>query len=146
LISRRILDLSEKRVKTLTLVAGILFIVIGVIQIIVAAYWHITLPPALYWNLYYLENPGYGYPASLLLQQITQKVFLLTLGIVFIGFAICGFILAAVCLRWRNNPAAHRKGLLVVGIIGIIVGFGIGVVPLIAYYLSRPQVPIANGG
>ncbi len=70
---------------------------------------------------------------------IFLPIFLSTIAysILFIIFGILDLIFCITCLSRRGNPAPHWGGLLVVGIISIITGFGIGILVIVAAVLAE---------
>ncbi len=53
-------------------------------------------------------------------------------SVVTLVFGFLNFIFCIICLSRRSNPTPHWRGLLAIGIIGIIPGYGIGILVIIA--------------
>ena len=131
--------MSEEFAKTVTAVAGVLFIAVSVVMLYFGGVWWLTLPEPLAWNFYYLNNPSYSYLWDLAAERAAQKILLLSVGAVFIAFAICSIIISVLCFLWYRNLASHRKGLVRAGIIGCVVGLGVGALVLVAYFLLKRE-------
>jgi hypothetical protein len=115
--------------KILLLVAGILFILAFVGGLVGG----LLSLPGLLALLPYMTDPWIGpWVASIMMPTLIWMV-------VLIVFGFFSLILGILCLRWRNNLPGGNT-LLIWGIIGIIVGFGIGVLVLVAHFLAGGDV------
>jgi hypothetical protein len=131
--------MSTKTAQTLTLVAGIFFVIEFVSKIVSAAFAWLYLPvlPA-------SLTPGLD-PATLALLTNIFNWALLFVPIFGLIGAIPTLIVAIFTLRWRHTPELHKMGLIVIGSLGIIfLGTLPGILALIAGILvpETPQKPL----
>lgn len=82
--------------KTLVLIGGILNLIlaIGMIALFVVMFGWMLIDPML-------------------------MMFALLAGGVFIGLAVLGLLFGILPLMWRDNPGAHRVGLIILGVLSI---------------------------
>ncbi|MDO8124708.1 MAG: hypothetical protein Q6364_10060 [Candidatus Hermodarchaeota archaeon] len=119
--------MSTKTARTLTLVAGILFIVEFVSKIVVAVWAWYFLPTFLA-SLAPLIDP-----ATLAMLTTIFDWLILFIPIIALISSIPTLIVAIYTLRWRHTPDLHKTGLIVIGILGLIfLGSLPGLLALIA--------------
>ncbi len=119
--------MSTKTARTLTLVAGILFIVEFVNKIVVAVWAWYFLPTFLA-SLAPLIDP-----ATLAMLTTIFDWLILFIPIIALISSIPTLIVAIYTLRWRHTPDLHKTGLIVIGILGLIfLGSLPGLLALIA--------------
>ncbi len=119
--------MSIKTARTLTLVAGILFIIEVVVGIIFAASAWLFLPSLLA-SLTPLLDPATLAMVTTIFTWLVQFMPLLTLL-----ESIPTIIVAFFTLRWRHTPELHKMGLIVIGILGLLwLGTLAGILALIA--------------
>ena len=106
--------MSTKTARTLTLVAGILFIVEFVSKIVVAVWAWYFLPTFLA-SLAPLIDP-----ATLAMLTTLFDWLILFIPIIALISSIPTIIVAIYTLRWRHTPELHKTGLIVIGILGLI--------------------------
>ncbi len=119
--------MSIKTAQTLTLVAGIFFVIEFVGKIISAAFSWLFLPMLLASLAPTLD------PATLALLTGFFNSLVLFVPIISLIAAIPTLIVAIVALLWRHTPELHKIGLIVIGILGILfLGTLPGLLALIA--------------
>ncbi len=106
--------MSTKTARTLTLVAGILFIIEFVSKIVVAVWAWYFLPTFLA-SLAPLIDP-----ATLAMLTTLFDWLILFIPIIALISSIPTIIVAIYTLRWRHTPELHKTGLIVIGILGLI--------------------------
>ena len=106
--------MSTKTARTLTLVAGILFIIEFVSKIVVAVWAWYFLPTFLA-SLAPLIDP-----ATLAMLTTLFDWLILFIPIIALISRIPTIIVAIYTLRWRHTPELHKTGLIVIGILGLI--------------------------
>jgi len=106
--------MSTKTARTLTLVAGILFIIEFVSKIVVAVWAWYFLPTFLA-SLAPLIDP-----ATLAMLTTLFDWLILFIPIIALISSIPPIIVAIYTLRWRHTPELHKTGLIVIGILGLI--------------------------
>lgn len=119
--------MSTKTARTLTLIAGILFLIEFVSKIVAAVGAWLFLPTFLA-SLAPLLDPA-------TLAMLTGLFDWLALIIPIIGLvgSIPTLIVAIYTLRWRHTPDLHKTGLIIIGILGLIfLGTLPGLLTLIA--------------
>jgi hypothetical protein len=111
--------------ETLVLIAGILFLIGFIIDLIFGALgifsWMAILPLVAMMDA---MIPGSG-----TLMAMTMMISFAVLFV--IGFL--GLIFAILCLKWRSDPKGHKTGLIVIGIIAIIFSVGAILSPYAAF-------------
>ena len=119
--------MSTKTARTLTLIAGILFIIEFVSKIVVAVWAWFFLPSFLA-SLAPLIDP-----ATLAMLTTLFDWFILFIPIIALISSIPTLIVAIYTFRWRHTPDLHKTGLIVIGILGLIfLGSLPGLLALIA--------------
>ena len=119
--------MSTKTARTLTLVAGILFIIEFVSKIVVAV-WAWYFLPSFLASLAPLIDP-----ATLAMLTTIFDWLILFIPIIALIISIPTLIVAIYTLRWRHTPELHKTGLIVIGILGLIfMGSLPGLLALIA--------------
>jgi len=119
--------MSTKTARTLTLIAGILFLIEFVSKIVAAVGAWLFLPTFLA-SLAPLLDPA-------TLAMLTGLFDWLALIIPIIGLvgSIPTLIVAIYTLHWRHTPDLHKTGLIIIGILGLIfLGTLPGLLTLIA--------------
>ncbi|MFX1301170.1 MAG: hypothetical protein ACFFAL_07300 [Promethearchaeota archaeon] len=106
--------MSNKTAQTLTLVAGILFI-IQIVSTIVGAVGAWFFLPSFLASLAPLIDP-----ATLAMLTTFFDWIVLLIPILTIISSIPTIIVAIYTLRWRHTPELHKTGLIVIGILGLI--------------------------
>ncbi len=106
--------MSNKTARTLTLIAGILFI-IQIVSNIVGAVWAWFFLPSFLASLAPLIDP-----ATLAMLTTFFDWLVLLIPILTIISSIPTIIVAIYTLRWRHTPELHKTGLIVIGILGLI--------------------------
>ncbi len=112
--------------KTILLVTGILGIITFIAGIAYGAWSLLSLLPL-------ILDPFFGpffmaFAGSALIMMV-----------VFIVFGIFSLILGILCLRWKNNLPGGNT-LLLWGIIGIFLCFGLGILVLVAHFVAGGDV------
>lgn len=75
-------------------------------------------------------------PATLALLSTMQLVLPFVLG----AFAILDVIYLILVFLWREDPATHKTGLLVIGILNLIITFSIqGILTLLAGIIAKSK-------
>ncbi len=115
--------------KILLLVAGILFILAFVGSLAGA----LLSIPTVMTLLPLMADPLFG---ALFAGIVMPTLIML---VIYFIFGIFSLILGILCLRWRNNLPGGNT-LLIWGIIGLIVGWGIGVLVLVAHFIAGGDV------
>ena len=101
---------------TLTLVAGILQIVFSIILIFIGGIMALLFLPLLM-DPYFMMIMGY----------------FLMIFMIYPIMGVIGLIFGIIWLNWRQSPGAHKTGLIVSGVLGMLmVGFVPGLLALIA--------------
>ena len=119
--------MSNKTARTLTLVAGIFFI-IEFVSTIVVAVWAWFFLPSFLASLAPLIDP-----ATLAMLTTLFDWLILFIPIIALISSIPTLIVAIYTLRWRHTPELHKTGLIVIGILGLIfLGSLPGLLALIA--------------
>jgi hypothetical protein len=103
--------------ETLTLVAGILFIIGFIIDLIFGALAMLAWLP-MQQMIAMMEAMMPGSSALLLPALMVLMIEMIVLFV--IGFI--GLIFGILCLRWRSDTTGHKTGLIIIGIIAIILG------------------------
>ncbi len=106
--------MSIKTARTLTLVAGILFLIEVAIKII-TAFWAWFFLPTFLASLAPLIDP-----ATLAMLTTIFEWLLLFIPIIALISSIPTLIVAIYTLHWRQTPDLHKTGLIVIGILGLI--------------------------
>ncbi len=126
--------MSIKTAQTLTLVAGILFMLEVASKIWAGIYLWFFFPQLLAIITPSLDPATLAMLASLfaMMQLIVPTIILLS--------CIPSFIVAYFTLRWRNVPEEHKTGLIVIGILGLLfLGSIPGLLALIAGILIKDK-------
>ncbi|MFX0079546.1 MAG: hypothetical protein ACFE8O_09950 [Candidatus Hermodarchaeota archaeon] len=119
--------MSTKTARTLTLVAGLLFIIEFVSKIVVAV-WAWYFLPSFLASLAPLIDP-----ATLAMLTTIFEWLILFIPIIALVSCIPTLIVAIFTLLWRHTPDLHKTGLIVIGILGLIfLGSLPGLLALIA--------------
>ena len=116
-----------KTARTLTLIAGILFIIEFVGKIVVAIWAWFFLP-----TLLATITPSLD-PATLAMLTTLFDWLVLFVPIIAFASSIPTLIVAILTLRWRHTPDLHKIGLIIIGILGLVfLGTLPGILALIA--------------
>ncbi len=121
---------KEDTAGILLLVAGILFIIAFVAGLVSGIMGLVGIVPL----LILLSDPWFG----VFLFTIIFPIILVST--VYMIFGIIDLVLGIYCLARRGNSTSHFRGLLVAGIVGLITGFGIGILVIIAAFLDQSSV------
>jgi hypothetical protein len=106
--------MSIKTARTLTLVAGIFFIIEFVGKIIVGVWAWFFLPTLLTSIAPSLD------PATLAMLTTLFDWLVLIIPVIALASSIPTLIVAIFTLRWRNSPDLHKTGLIIIGILGLL--------------------------
>ena len=112
---------DEGTASTLVLVAGILQLILSIVFF---ALFGVMLIPLLPFLSLFLSMPG--------------GIFILLPVFLFIIFGLFGLILAFLWLMWRKEPSAHKGGLIVSGILGLIFA---GLIPGLLALIGGAMAP-----
>jgi hypothetical protein len=116
-----------KTARTLTLIAGILFIIEFVGKIAAAVGIWFFLPTLLATIAPTLD------PATLAMLTTLFDWLILFTPILVLASSIPTLIVAMLTLRWRHTPDLHKMGLIIIGILGFLfLGTLPGILALIA--------------
>jgi len=131
--------MSTKTAQTLTLIAGIFFIIEFLSKIVsaVSAWFFI---PILLARLIPIVDP-----ATLVMLTTIFNWLMLFIPILSLITAIPTLIVAILTLRWRHTPELHKMGLIAIGILGLLfLGTLPGILTLIAGILVQetPKKPL----
>ena len=66
---------------------------------------------------------GLGFIAFMFILFPDPLLFLIVAGI-YVVFSIFGIIFFILWFQWKNDPSAHKTGLIVTGILGLFLAFG----------------------
>jgi hypothetical protein len=126
--------MSTEAAKTLSLVAGIVFL-LQFIGGLVAGLWIYFFFPQL------LAFIAPMVDAATLAMLTTMFTFLQRIiPIIIIGFCTIDLVFAILTLRWRHEPFRHKTGLIVVGVLGLVFGGALpGILALIAGAIAEPK-------
>jgi hypothetical protein len=131
--------MTNKNAQTLTLVAGIIFVITAIMQMLSATFSWLFLP-ALLASLAPVVDPTTFAMLTTLFNWLILIIPLITLIA-----AIPTLIVAILILRWRHTPELHKMSLIVIGILGILfLGTLPGILTLVAGILveETPKKPI----
>ena len=92
--------------ETLSLIAGILFLLGFIINVVFAVLTYLA------WSFVFLDP---------LLMLLMGMLLFMWIGLLMLA-SIFGVIFGILCLRWRHSPSSHKTGLIIVGILGLIFG------------------------
>ena len=115
---------EEGTIRTLVLVGAILQVLFIINYLYLILFWipnilPLIIPPEFSWIMPILMSSYY---------------------IIFAVFIAIGIILLIIWLFWRKDPLAHRTGLIVTGVIGLLfAGFIPGLIVLIAAIIAPKQ-------
>ena len=116
-----------KTARTLTLIAGILFIIEFVGKIAAALGVWFFLPTLLATIAPSLD------PATLAMVTTLFDWLVQFIPIIAVASSIPTLIVAILTLRWRHTPDLHKMGLIIIGILGLVfLGTLPGILALIA--------------
>jgi hypothetical protein len=122
---------NEDTAKALLLVAGILLIFAFIGGVIYGAFSLMSIIP---YFIISVMDPLFG----------TFFIPIILSGIAFVSilivFGIIDLVLSMICFTRRSNPTNHWGGLLFAGIIGVVTGYGIGILVIVAAILARQSV------
>jgi hypothetical protein len=126
--------MSAETAKTLSLIAGIIFL-LEVIGGLVGGVWFYFFFPQLLASIAPMVDP------VTLAMLTTMFTFLYQIiPIIIVAACILELVLAILVLRWRHDPFIHKTGLIVVGILGLIfAGVIPGILALVAGIIAQPK-------
>ena len=75
------------------------------------------------WLQLILFLAGLGLIAFIFIIFPDPLVFLIVAGI-YVLFSIFGIIFFVLWFQWKNDPGAHKTGLIVTGVLGLFLAFG----------------------
>lgn len=119
--------MSTETAKTLSLIAGILFLVQFVGELAAGLWFYFFFP-----QLLALLVPTID-PATLALLTSIFAIIQRIIPIIMVAYGAVNLVFAILTLRWRHDPFLHKTGLIVVGVLGLVsVGTLPGILALIA--------------
>ena len=122
-------------IRTLTLIAGILFLIQFVSAIVFAATAWLIFP-----SLLAAFTPSLD-PATLAMITTIFTWLVTFVPIISILASIPTLIVAILTLRWRHAPEIHKMGLIIIGILGLLwLGTLPGLLALIAGALVEEPI------
>jgi len=119
--------MSTETAKTLSLVAGIIFLIEFVVGLIAGLWFYFFLP-----QLLALIAPSVD-PLTLAILTSMFTSLRLFIPVMLVAMGAVDLLFAILTLRWRHEPALHKTGLIVVGVLGLVfAGVLPGILALVA--------------
>ena len=126
--------MSTETAKTLSLVAGIIFMVQFVGELIAGLSFYFFFSQFLT-----LLAPIVD-PATLAIITSMFTLLQLIIPIVLVVFGSVNLLFAILTLRWRHEPSLHKTGLIVVGVLALVsVGTLPGILALVAGAITEAK-------
>jgi hypothetical protein len=126
--------MSTETAKTLSLVAGILFLLQFIGGLVAGLSFYFFFPQLLAFMAPMIDA------ATLAMLTTVFTLLQLIIPIIIIGFCTIDLVFAILTLRWRHEPFLHKTGLIVVGVLGLVFGGMLpGILALVAGAIVEPK-------
>jgi hypothetical protein len=119
--------MGTETAKTLSLVAGIIFMIQFASLLVAGLSFYFFFPQLLTFIALYVD------PATLALLTAIFTMIQLVVATVMVAFSAVDLLFGILTLRWRHEPFLHKTGLIVVGVLALIsAGVLPGILALVA--------------